>query len=287
MAIPVGQILDGKENGREIYAEVRREVDLLLRERGVQPQLAAILVGDDAASRLYVESKQRACREVGISSAVYQLGNTVSEDELIHLIYQLNRDPQVHGILLQLPLPERALEDAALAEIAPDKDVDGLSPLSQGYLFSGRPGLRPCAPLAVMELIARAGISLTGKRAVVVGASALVGKPVALMLLEHNATVVLCHEFTVDLATEVGGADVLVCAVGKPELIRGEWLQPGVVVIDVGTNRTPCGVRGDVHFESARERASYITPVPGGVGPMTIAMLTRNTLRAAQRLVYR
>jgi methylenetetrahydrofolate dehydrogenase (NADP+) / methenyltetrahydrofolate cyclohydrolase len=282
-----GRIIDGRECAREVLADVRRESGRLVQERGVRPGLAAILVGDDAPSQLYVETKQRACREVGIVPELHHLSAAITEDELVHLIYRLNRDAKIHGILVQLPLPERALESAALAEIAPDKDVDGLSPTSQANLLSGQPGLRPCTPLAVMELIGRTGIDLTGKRAVVVGTSTLIGKPLALMLLERNATVVLCHEFTADLAGEVARADVLVCAVGKAELIRGEWLRPGAVVIDVGINRTPVGLRGDVHFESARRRASYITPVPGGVGPMTVAMLARNTLRAAQRLVYR
>jgi methylenetetrahydrofolate dehydrogenase (NADP+) / methenyltetrahydrofolate cyclohydrolase len=284
---PVGRILDGRQAAREVYAQVRREVEQLMRERGVRPSLAAILVGDDAPSRLYIENKQRACREVGIDPQLHRLPADITEDELVHLIYRLNRDSRVHGILVQLPLPERALENAALAEISPDKDVDGLSPASQAALLGGQPGLRPCTPLAVMELIDRTGIDLTGKRAVVIGTSALVGKPLALLLLERNATVVLCHEFTADLPAEVGAADVLISAVGKAGLISGEWVRPGAVVIDVGINRTPDGVRGDVDFESARQRAGFITPVPGGVGPMTVAMLVRNTLRAAQRLTYR
>ncbi len=284
--MPIGRVLDGRQAARDIYVQVRREVELLLREHGVRPSLAAIVVGDDPPSQLYIRNKQRACREVGIDPQIQRLSPDVTEDELVHLIYRLNRDPKVHGILVQLPLPERALENAALAEIAPEKDVDGLSPTSQACLLSGQAGLRPCTPLAVIELIDRTGTDLTGKRAVVVGASALVGKPLALMLLERNATVVLCHEFTLDLAAEVGSADVLVSAVGKAELIRGDWLRPGAVVIDVGINRTPDGVRGDVHFDSARQRAGFITPVPGGVGPMTVAMLVSNTLRAAQRLTY-
>ena len=285
--MPIGRILDGRQAANEVYSEVRHELEQLLRERSVRPNLAVILVGDDSPSRIYVENKQRACRQVGIDPQVHHYSANTTEDELVHLIYSLNRDPKVHGILVQLPLPERALENAALVEVAPDKDVDGLSPTSQARLLSGQPGLRPCTPLAVMELIDRTGIDLTGKRAVVIGTSALVGKPLALMLLERNATVVLCHEFTLDLATEVADADVLVCAVGKADLIRGEWLRSGTIVIDVGINRTLDRVRGDIHFESARQRASFITPVPGGVGPMTIAMLVRNTLRAAQRLTYR
>jgi methylenetetrahydrofolate dehydrogenase (NADP+) / methenyltetrahydrofolate cyclohydrolase len=285
-AEPIARILDGRQAARDIYDQVRRGVELMVREHGARPCLAAILVGDDPPSRLYIENKQRACREVGIEPQIHQLSAEITEDELVHLIYRLNRDPKVHGILVQLPLPERALENAALAEIAPEKDVDGLSPASQACLLNGQPGLRPCTPLAVLELIDRTGIDLTGKRAVVVGTSALVGKPVALMLLERNATVVLCHEFTLDLAAEVTSADVLISAVGKAELIRGEWLRPGTIVIDVGISRTPDGVRGDVHFDSARQRASFITPVPGGVGPMTVAMLVSNTLHAAQRLIY-
>lgn len=283
-AAPRGQILDGAQAASDVRGQVRHDVEALLHEHGVRPGLAVILVGDDSASRLYVGTKQRACRQVGIASRVHHLPADVSEDELVHLIYRLNRDRETHGILVQLPLPDRALENPALAELAPEKDVDGLSPASQARLLAGEPGLRPCAPLGVMELIGRTGIDLLGKRAVIVGMSALVGKPLALLLLERNATVVLCHEFTRDLGAEVAGAEVLVSAVGKAGVIRGEWVRPGAIVIDVGISRTPAGIRGDVEFEAARQRAAFITPVPGGVGPMTVAMLLRNTLAAARQI---
>jgi methylenetetrahydrofolate dehydrogenase (NADP+)/methenyltetrahydrofolate cyclohydrolase len=284
---PLGQILDGTLAARAVRAEVHQGVARLKREHGVTPGLAVVLVGDDPASRIYVQAKERACRQVGIISQVHHLAADITEDELTHYIYRLNRDPHVHAILLQLPLPDRALENAALAEIAPDKDVDGLSPSSQARLMAGEPGLRPCTPLAVIDLIDRTGQELTGKRAVVVGLSVLVGRPLVFLLLERNATVVLCHEFTRDLAGEVAGGDVVISAVGKPGLIRGQWIRPGATVIDVGINRTASAIVGDVEFEPARQRAAFITPVPGGVGPMTVAMLVRNTLLAAEQIAIR
>lgn len=236
-----------------------------MSEQGVRAGLAAIVVGDDPASRLYVETKRRGCERVGINSSVHHLPARITEDQLVHLIYRLNLDPEIHGILVQLPLPDAALEKPALAEISPDKDVDGLSPINQARLLAGESGLRPCTPLGVMELVDPTGIDLTGKRVVIVGLSVLVGKPLIHLLLERSATIVLCHEFTRDLASEVAGAEVLVSAVTKAGLIRGEWIRPGAVVVDVGITRTPNGVQGDVEFEAARRRASFITPVPGGV----------------------
>jgi methylenetetrahydrofolate dehydrogenase (NADP+)/methenyltetrahydrofolate cyclohydrolase len=206
---PLGLILDGQAAARDVHEQVRCEVDRLVREHKVRPGLAAIVVGDDPASTLYVETKQRACERVGIASSVHHLPARITEDQLVHLIYRLNRDPEIHGILVQLRLPNTALEKPALAEIAPDKDVDGLSPTSQARLLAGEPGLRPCTPLGVMELIDRTGMDLTGKRVVVVGLSVLVGKPLVHLLLERGATIVLCHEFTHDLASEVAGAEVL------------------------------------------------------------------------------
>jgi methylenetetrahydrofolate dehydrogenase (NADP+) / methenyltetrahydrofolate cyclohydrolase len=281
----LGQVLDGNRIARAVREQVRRGVERLVTERGVRPGLAVILVGDDPASEIYVATKQRACERVGITSRLHRMPSEITEDELVHLIYRLNRDPELHGILLQLPLPERALEKAALAEIDPEKDVDGLSPTSQARLLNGEGGLRPCTPLGVIELIDRTGIDPAGRRAAVVGMSALVGKPLSMLLLERNATVVLCHEFTRDLADEVARAEILVAAAGKPGLIRGEWIREGAIVIDVGINRTAAGIVGDVEFEAARKRAAFITPVPGGVGPMTVAMLVRNTLIAAERIV--
>ena len=282
-AAPRGVILDGAAIAREIRAQVRRAIERLVKERNLRPGLATILVGADPASRVYIDTKQRACERAGIAAFSHHLPADATEDELVHLIYRLNRDPEVHGILVQLPLPDLALEKSALAEIAPDKDVDGLCPANQARLLAGEPGLRPCTPLGVMELIDRTGIDLMGKRVVVIGMSVLVGRPLVHLLLERNATIVLCHEFTRELAVEAARAEVLVSAVGKAGLIRGDWIRPGAVVIDVGISRTPEGIQGDVEFEAARRRASYITPVPGGVGPMTVAMLLRNTLLAAQR----
>jgi len=281
--IAAGEILDGSAVARDVSMQVRSEIERLIEDRQIIPGLATILVGDDPASAVYVATKERACQRAGINAYIHHLPANLVEDELVHLIYRLNRDPKIHGIMVQLPLPERALERAALAEIDPEKDVDGLSPISQARLLAGEPGLRPCTPSGVMELIDRTGIDLSGKRAVVVGLSMLVGKPMAHLLLERNATVVMCHEFTRDLSSEVAGADVLVSAVGKPGLIRGHWIRPGAIVIDVGITRTADGIRGDVEFEAARQHASFITPVPGGVGPMTVAMLLRNTLLAARR----
>ena len=281
----LGQILDGNQIAASVRDTVRQDVERLVAERGVRPSLAVILVGEDAASKIYVNTKQRACEKVGITSRIHRIPPDISEDELVHLIYRLNRDHGLHGILLQLPLPDRTLEKAALAEIDPEKDVDGLCPTSQARLINGDPGLRPCTPLGVIELIDRTGIDLTGKHAVVVGMGPLVGKPLSMLLLERNATVVLCHEFTRNLAEEVSRAEILVAAAGRAGLIRGEWVREGAIVIDVGINRTPAGIVGDVEFEAARKRAAFITPVPGGVGPMTVAMLVRNTLIAAERIV--
>ncbi|HTY55432.1 MAG TPA: bifunctional methylenetetrahydrofolate dehydrogenase/methenyltetrahydrofolate cyclohydrolase FolD [Candidatus Binataceae bacterium] len=281
----LGQILDGNQIAASVRDTVRQDVERLVAERGVRPSLAVILVGEDAASKIYVNTKQRACEKVGITSRIHRIPPDISEDELVHLIYRLNRDHGLHGILLQLPLPDRTLEKAALAEIDPEKDVDGLCPTSQARLINGDPGLRPCTPLGVIELIDRTGIDLTGKHTVVVGMGPLVGKPLSMLLLERNATVVLCHEFTRNLAEEVSRAEILVAAAGRAGLIRGEWVREGAIVIDVGINRTPAGIVGDVEFEAARKRAAFITPVPGGVGPMTVAMLVRNTLIAAERIV--
>jgi methylenetetrahydrofolate dehydrogenase (NADP+)/methenyltetrahydrofolate cyclohydrolase len=211
------------------------------------------------------------------------LAATTREEELLALVAQLNGDPQVHGILVQLPLPAGLSEKRVLETLSPEKDVDGLHPVNQGRLLAGEPGLRPCTPLGVMDLVDRSGVDPKGKNAVVVGRSLLVGKPVALLLLERHATVTLCHSRTADLGAEVGRAEILVAAVGKAEMIRGEWVRPGAVVIDVGINRTPAGLRGDVEFDAARDRAAFITPVPGGVGPMTVAMLLANTVLAAKR----
>jgi methylenetetrahydrofolate dehydrogenase (NADP+) / methenyltetrahydrofolate cyclohydrolase len=280
----VGRTIDGKVVAAAVRGEVRERV-ARLAERGTVPGLATVLVGDDPASQLYVGSKERACREVGIESFGHRLPATTTQQELLALVGALGRDPRVHGILVQLPLPEGLDAQAVIEALPPAKDVDGLHPVSQGRLMAGQPGLRPCTPLGVMRLLDEVGVALRGARAVVIGRSLLVGKPIALLLLERHATVTMCHSRTADLAGEVGRADVLVAAAGQAGLVRGEWIRPGAVVVDVGTNRGADGkVRGDVEFGPAAERASHITPVPGGVGPMTVAMLLANTVTAAERM---
>jgi len=273
-------IIDGKAIAAKVRLEVAAEV-ALLAERGIRPGLATVLVGEDPASAIYVRNKVRACAEVGIESFGRELPASTTQAELLAVVDALNADPAVHGILVQLPLPEGLDQREVIERIAPHKDVDGLHPESQGRLVGGLDGLRPCTPLGSMRLLREAGVELSGKRAVVVGRSVLVGKPIALLLLEQNATVTLCHSRTADLAAEIGRADVVIAALGRPEAIRGEWIKPGAAVIDVGINRTDDGLKGDVEFAGARLRAGCLTPVPGGVGPMTIAMLLRNTALAA------
>ncbi len=282
---PVGTIIDGKAAARDVRAEVKANVAAFRAETGITPGLATVLVGDDPASATYVRSKHKACAEAGIESFRNDLPASTTQDELLALVASLNQRPDVHGILVQLPLPSHLDEIAVIEAIDPAKDVDGLHPINQARLIQGRPGLRPCTPLGVMHLIDSTGFELKGARAVVAGRSLLVGKPIAFLLLERHATVTLCHSRTRDLAEEIGRADVLVAAIGKPEFIRGEWIRPGSIVIDVGINRVADGrLVGDVAYAAAAERAGAITPVPGGVGPMTVAMLLRNTLTAAERL---
>lgn len=279
----MGQVIDGKQAAAQVRSEVRGEVERLQRETGVTPGLATVLVGDDPASRLYVNTKEKACREVGIFSLAHRLPGDTSEAQLLALIAELNARPDVHGILVQLPLPAPLNEQRVIEAISPAKDVDGLHPTNQGRLLAGERGLRPCTPLGILRLIDGTGTELRGRRAVVVGRSTLVGKPVALLLLERHATVTLCHSRTQNLDEEVGRAEVVVAAAGRPGLVRGSWIRPGAVVIDVGISRLPDGkLSGDVEFAVARERAAYITPVPGGVGPMTVAMLLVNTVAAAR-----
>jgi len=280
----VATIIDGKAEAVQVREEVRRDVEAFRATFGYTPSLATVLVGDNAASATYVRSKRKACAEVGITSIPHELPGDTSQADLDHLVHGLNARGDVHGILVQLPLPAHINTDAVLTAIHPDKDVDGLHPTNQARLLMGQDGLRPCTPLGVMRLIATTDMVLKGARAVVIGRSSLVGKPVALMLLEQHATVTICHSRTRDLAEEVGRADVVVAALGRAELVRGDWVRPGSVVIDVGINRLPDGrLVGDIDFAAARDRAGFITPVPGGVGPMTVAMLLRNTLTAANR----
>lgn len=279
----MANILDGKKIAAEVREEVKREVEEL-KARGITPGLAVILVGDDPASQVYVRNKHRACEEVGIYSEVHRLAASTTQEELLKLIDQLNHDSRIHGILVQLPLPDHIDEKKVIDSIALDKDVDGFSPSNVGNLVIGDKCFYPCTPHGCMVLLDRAGIDPKGKKAVVVGRSNIVGKPMAMMLLARHATVTICHSRTADLAAECRQADILVAAVGKPELITGDMVKEGAVVIDVGINRLPDGrLVGDVHFESVSQKASWITPVPGGVGPMTIAMLLKNTVEAARR----
>jgi methylenetetrahydrofolate dehydrogenase (NADP+)/methenyltetrahydrofolate cyclohydrolase len=272
-------------DGRAVAAGVRERVAAEVRElraSGVEPGLATVLVGDDPASQVYVRMKGKACEEVGIVPFHHELPASTPQPELAALLERLNTDPAVSGILLQLPLPEGLDAEEMTATIVPEKDVDGLTPISAGLLAHGQDGLVPCTPAGVMELLAHAEVELEGARAVVIGRSQLVGKPLAQLLLAANATVTQCHSRTRDLADVCRQADVLVAAVGRPGTVTGDMVRDGAVVIDVGMNRTDDGLVGDVHFESVRQKARAITPVPGGVGPMTIAMLVSNTVRAAR-----
>ena len=277
----MSRILDGKAVAQAVRAEAARDV-AALRARGVTPGLATVLVGDDPASRVYVGSKERACTEIGMASIGRRLPADTTTAALVALVAELNARPDVHGILVQLPLPDGIDTDAVIQAIAPAKDVDGLTAVSQGRLLAGIPGLRPCTPRGVMRLLVETGCELAGADVVVIGRSLLVGKPVSLLLLEQHATVTMCHSRTRDLAAIVRRADVVVAAVGRPRMIRGDWIKEGAIVIDVGINRTADGkLVGDVDFDGARERAAWITPVPGGVGPMTVAMLLANTVASA------
>ena len=275
-------IVDGKAVAARIREEVARGVAEFVAAHGHAPGLATVLVGDDAASAVYVASKQRACAEAGINAFDHRPAATVSEDDLTGLITQLNADPAVSGILVQLPLPGHLDGTKLTGLVDAAKDVDGLTPVSAGLLALGRPGLRPCTPSGVLELLRSVNAPLEGAEAVVIGRSNLFGKPMAQLLLAENATVTVCHSRTRDLAAVCARADILIAAVGSPRMVGAEWVKPGAIVIDVGITRLESGLVGDVDFDAARERASAITPVPGGVGPTTIACLLRNTLLAAQ-----
>jgi methylenetetrahydrofolate dehydrogenase (NADP+)/methenyltetrahydrofolate cyclohydrolase len=275
-------IIDGKAIAAQVRDEVRDEVAAFVDGGGRRPGLATVLVGDDPASAIYVANKHKASAEAGIESFSYDLPATASQEQVMGLLDELNADPKVSGILLQLPTPEHIDGSHLTTLIRADKDVDGLTPVSTGLLTKGLPGLRPCTPAGVLELLRRHDVTLEGAEAVVVGRSDLVGKPAAALLLAENATVTICHSRTRDLAEVCRRADVLIAAVGRPQMIKGDWIKPGAAVIDVGMNRTDSGLAGDVDFAAASEVAGLITPVPGGVGPMTIAMLMRNTLLAAR-----
>jgi methylenetetrahydrofolate dehydrogenase (NADP+)/methenyltetrahydrofolate cyclohydrolase len=278
----MAQIIDGKAIAAKIRGELATGV-AALKADGITPGLAVVLVGEDPASKVYVSMKEKACADVGIFSDEYKLHAETTEADLLSLIDRLNNDPQIHGILVQLPLPGHINTEKVLEAISPAKDVDGFHPYNVGRLVVGKPTFQPCTPYGVMVMLKEFGVDLTGKEVVVVGRSNIVGKPVALMCLQQNATVTLCHSRTRDLAAKVRAADVLIAAVGQPEMIKGEWVKEGAIVIDVGVNRVgEKKLVGDVEFAAAAERASAITPVPGGVGPMTITMLLYNTVESAR-----
>ncbi len=279
------QLIDGKAIAASVRAEVRERATEFTGRTGIRPCLAAVLVGENPASQVYVRNKGKACVEAGMLSRQINLPGSASEKELLDLVGRLNADPAVHGILVQLPLPKQIDESKVIRAIAPEKDVDGFHPVSAGNLLIGRPGFVPCTPFGILKILDYEKVELSGLHAVVVGRSNIVGKPAAILLLSRHATVTICHSRTKDLPGVVRTGDVVVAAVGKAGMVRGSWIKPGAVVIDVGINRLPDGkLVGDVAFEEALAVAGKITPVPGGVGPMTIAMLLHNTLEAAVRI---
>jgi methylenetetrahydrofolate dehydrogenase (NADP+) / methenyltetrahydrofolate cyclohydrolase len=277
------QILDGKSLAASIRAELKQRVAALV-QRGVRPGLAVVLAGDDAASRVYVRNKTLAAAEIGVHSELFEFPSGVTENQLLERIAALNKSPVVHSILVQLPLPKHIDSARVLEAVAPEKDVDGFHEVNLGALLAGRPGVVPCTPAGVMRLLEHAGVPLAGRQAVVIGRSNIVGKPVALLLLQKDASVTICHSKSRNLAEIARQADVLVAAVGRAKLVVAPMVKPGACVIDVGVNRLADGkLAGDVDFEAVKNVAGWITPVPGGVGPMTIAMLLENCLRAASR----
>ena len=286
------KLIDGKAIAEQIRQELVERI-AVLDKQGIKPGLASVLVGEDPASKVYVGMKEKNCQELGIYSDPYHIPAETSQEELLKLVNRLNADSRIHGILVQLPLPDHIDENTVIEAISPDKDVDGFHPLNLGRLVIGMPSFRPCTPAGVQELLLRSGVELSGKRVVIVGRSNIVGKPLANILMQKadgaNATVTVAHSRTENLPEVVGSADVLVAAIGSAEIIPGDWIKPGAVVIDVGVNRVEDstakrGYRlvGDVHFESASKVASRITPVPGGVGPMTRVMLMKNTVVSAE-----
>lgn len=279
----MAEIIDGKAIAAEMREEIARDTAELVAQ-GITPGLAVVLVGEDPASRVYVSMKEKACAAAGIFSAEHKLPASTSEADLLELIASLNADERIDGILVQLPLPEQIDESKVIEAISPEKDVDGFHPYNVGRLVTGNPLFQPCTPYGVMKMLERTGVELKGKEVVVVGRSNIVGKPVALMCLAEHATVTICHSRTADLPEKVRQADVVIAAVGRPQMIKGDWIKPGAVVIDVGVNRVgEKKLVGDVDFAAASETAAAITPVPGGVGPMTITMLLFNTLVSAKR----
>ena len=279
----MAELIDGKALAKEVRAEVKGRAQAFAAEHGRAPGLHVVLVGEDPASQVYVRNKERAAARAGIAGQVHRLPAETTETDLLSLVRQLNEAEEIDGILVQLPLPSHLDDQTVVDAIDPRKDVDGLHPFNAGLLTVGRQGLRPCTPSGCMRMLDHIGCEPKGKRALVLGRSTLVGKPIALMLLERHATVTVAHSRTEDLGARVHEADIVVAAVGRPNLVAGDWIKDGAVVIDVGINRLDDGsLTGDVEFEEAATHASYITPVPGGVGPMTIAMLLSNTVDAAE-----
>lgn len=278
----MGKIIDGRAVAAEACLGIKARVQAIA-EKGVTPKLAVVLVGDNPASRAYVGMKEKKAAELGIATAGYKLSAEISEDELIALVKELNGDASIHGILVQLPLPKHISEERVLMNISPAKDVDGLHPVNAGMLMTGRKGFVPCTPKGCVKLVESTGVDIAGKNCVVLGRSNIVGKPAAILMLAKNATVTMCHSRTENLGDITRGADILISAVGVPNLITADMIKPGAVVIDVAQCRVNDAWRGDVDFEGVLEVAGHITPVPGGVGPMTIAMLMENTVEAAEK----
>ena len=282
------KILDGKKLAQQIRSELAEEVIEFIQNNGAVPCLAAVLVGDDPASEVYVRNKRKACEAVGIESQLHRLGADASSDDLLRLIAKLNKDSEVHGILVQLPLPPQIDKNRVLLAVTPAKDVDAFHPENVGRLVQGKPRFLPCTPQGVQQLLIRNGVEVAGRQVVILGRSEIVGRPLSIMLSQRgpgaDATVTVCHSRSRDLAAISRNADILIAAIGRPKFVTAEMVKPGAVVVDVGINRTDEGVVGDVDFDAVAEVAGAITPVPGGVGPLTIAMLLRNTLSAAQSL---
>lgn len=274
-------LIDGKALANKVKESLKNDIKRLSNERGIIPGLTVILVGNDPASQIYVRNKERACMEVGIRSNVVYMEESIQQDDLLREIHKYNQDIDTHGILVQLPLPDHIDEGIIINAIDPRKDVDGFHPITMGRLLVGGEGFEPCTPKGIIALIKETGVEIAGKHAVVIGRSNIVGKPVSIMLLSENATVTICHSRTKNLKSIAKSADILVVAIGRPESIDSEYIKEGAIVIDVGTTRVEGKLKGDVKFNEALDKAGWITPVPGGVGPMTIAMLLKNTVQAA------
>ncbi len=280
----MAELIKGKEVAAKIREDISAELEELKKKTDQVPGLAVVLVGEDPASQTYVNNKEKTSHKLGYHSEIHRLPESISQEELLKLVDQLNNDDHIHGVLVQLPLPDHIEDEAVIHAIAPEKDVDGFHPVNMGNLVIGEQCYIPCTPHGVIKMIEHSGYDLKGKNAVVVGRSNIVGKPVSLLLLDRNATVTICHSKTQDLPGVCSNADILVVAAGQPEMVKGDWIKPGAVVIDVGIHRIDDKLKGDVEFESAEKVAGYLSPVPGGVGPMTVTMLMYNTLQAFKHL---